>query len=871
MKNKPPKSAELLIKFFSNFDEEFDLCNTLRDLYCHRSSTDGRLRANLWYWRQVFYSLFKNRISNFIWSIIMFKNYLKIALRNIKRYKTYSIVNISGLALGIASSLLILVYTNFEFSFDKYHSKADRIYRFAADGTQGDTEYGIAQMHSSVSEYLDINYPEIENIVRLSKPNFESISYNDNTNYENGLYYADETVFDIFDVELIKGDPATALKTPFSIVMSQELANKYFKNEDPVGKVIKIDERFDFTVKGIIKKPPVNSHLQYDGLVSLETIKQVFPHAYEHRAHFDFYTYLLLKEGGDYKELETKLSGFFDEQFADIMTAFNRKLDVVLQPLTSIHLRSDLLYDNPGNTNISYIYGLITSAVFILLIAIFNYVNLSTVRWTKRTKEIGMRKVLGAFKKQIILQCFGESVLNTAIAFIIGVVLVIFTFPYLQYLSGYNLSINFLGDTTLIIQSVLILIIISLAASAYSAFFLSGFRPIKVIKGIQSAGNNISFSRNALVVMQFLISITLIIVTIGVFSQIDYLKNEGLGFNDELLVYAPVYTDNMGYGSEKADIWMSSIKQELLLLEDVNGVSFASSLPGSQVYLHEMTPDAVPDNRTISTVRYEVCDDFLKTMEIDIVKGRGFLKEFPKDRDNSVIINETAAKLIGWEDPIGKKLKTEDGEQEWSVVGVMKDIHSRSLHHEIDPMMFLNFPHSHFMLVRIKPDNIDNAISRINAIWDKLEPEHTFEYGFVEDRINNMYNSEAKLSRIIQIFVFLAISISCLGIFGFISYMIEQRTKEIGIRKTFGATEFSIVNIFVKNLATWIVMANILAFPLGYFIMNKWLETYAYRIEIGWEIFILSGLSAFALALITIMFQTIKAACARPVDTLRYE
>ncbi len=872
MSNKPPFIANLIIRLFSRFDEEFDLIRTLSDIYKERLMDHGRLNADIWYWKQVLHSLLRNRIFNIIWSMKMLKNYLKIAFRNIKRYKTYSIVNLTGLSLGIASSLLILAYVNFEFSFDEYHGNKDRIYRFAATGTQGINHYSIASVHSSVKDYLELNFPEVEDIVRFAKPWLETFSNGDKKFKEDGLYYADNSVFNIFDLELLSGDPNNALTLPYTVVLSAELAEKYFGDENPLGKIIKCDDEYEFTITGIMVKPPVNSHLQYDALISMESMKKIFEHPFEYRGHFDWFTYILMREDHNIDEFESKLSGFFDQQYSDVLVSTGRNLSVLIQPLTSIHLYSNLTYDNPGNTNITYIYGLITSAVFILLIAIFNYVNLSTVRWTKRTKEIGMRKVLGAFKEQLILQCFGESALNTLIAFIIGIILVVLTFPYLYFISGYNLDIGFLTTRSLILQALMILGIISFTASVYTAFFVSGFRPIKIIKGINTGGKNISFSRNALVVLQFLISISLIIVTIGVFGQIDFLKQTGLGFNDKQLIYSPVYTDYMGdLGNEKVDIWISSIKQELLLLEGVEEVSFTTTLPGGYYALSKLNPEGLSEQKTINAVLYDVSDDYLKTLEIEIIEGRRFTKEFPADRDNSVIINETAAKMIGWEEPIGKKIKTENGDKSWTVVGIMKDIHCRSLHHKIDPLVITNFPHSHYMMLRIKSENFENTLAGIESIWDRMEPNHPFEYSFLEDRISSMYNSEEKAGKIVQIFAILAIIISSLGIFGFVSYMIEQRTKEIGIRKTFGATEMSIACIFVKNLAVWIVIASVFAIPIGYFIVNRWLESYAYRINVGWEIFLLSGLSAFMLALVTILFQTIKAACAKPVETLRYE
>ncbi|MFC1725710.1 ABC transporter permease [candidate division KSB1 bacterium] len=870
-KIKLPFPAFKLLKLFSYYNNEFDIVADSTDLYDITFKNAGKLKANLWLFRQVLLSMihyFKFRI---YWSIIMFRNYLKIAMRNIGRNKSYSFINITGLCLGIASCLLILAYVNFEFSFDKYHRNANRIYRFAASGTQYGDEYSVAGIPALASEYLSNNIPEIENITRFAKPRFDTYRYKDRQYRENGMLYADNSVFEIFDFKLIEGDPGKALEAPYTIVLTAETAVKYFGREDPVGKKIRCRESFDLTVTGIIKKVPVNSHLQFDGLISMETVKKVFMHRYESPNHFEFYTYLLMKEGYNIKTLESKLTGFFNEQFGDFLNPLGRKLGVLMQPLTSIHLRSNLLYDTPGNVNILYIYGLLTGAVFILLIASVNYVNLSTVRLSRRAKEIGMRKVLGAFKEQIAVQFFGESVFSVFIAFILSIVLVIIAFPHLQQLSGYNLNISFLKDPMLLFESFLILLFISFAASWYPSFFISGFKPVNTLKGVLAKGKRRSIVRNSLVVFQFLISISLIIVTLGVFNQIDFLKTKGFGFDKELLLYAPVYTDDMGFGSEKVDKWVSSIKGELHALTGVSNASFSVNIPGEFYYTLPFVPEGLPLEKSFKAIRYDVEDNFLNTLGINIISGRGFLKEFKNDRDHSFIINETAAKLCGWENPVGKKLKGEDGAQTWTVVGVAEDFNARSLHDEMDPIVFSNFPHFHYIVIRIKPENINNTLTQIKNVWDRFEPAHPFEYMFMDEKIDNLYNSEVKLERIVRVFTLLAVIISCLGIFGFISYITEQRTKEIGIRKTFGASAFNIVNIFVKNLAVWVIIANILAFPIGYYITNRWLENFAYRINVGWKIFILSGLTAFMLAMLTVVFQTVRAAAANPVDSLRDE
>ncbi|MFC1724414.1 ABC transporter permease, partial [candidate division KSB1 bacterium] len=821
--------------------------------------------AVLWYWLQLIPAFVQCSIYKTKWSLIMFKNYLKTALRNIKRYKGYSFINMAGLSIGIASCLLILAYMNFEFSYDEFHSKSDRIYRFGAVGTKSGNDYNNALAPFFVCDGLMSNYPEVENAVRLGKVYYETYSYKNNKHFEYDFFYADNSIFSIFDFEFVKGDPESALSQPYSIVVTQETALKYFMNEDPIGKNITCDEQLELRVSGIIKKPPVNSHLQFDALVSMETLKKEDPYA----AGDYFWTYVLLKNRDDVKTFKEKMEGFYDRQFEGKSEYSRYKLSVLLQPVTSIHLHSNLNNDSPGNANIEYIYGLIAAAILILLIACINFVNLSTVMMSKRAKEIGMRKVLGAFKRQITLQFFGESVLHVLAAFISGCIIVVSVFPYFQFLSGYNISINFLENPVMLLQSFLILLFISIAASGYSAIFLSGIRPIKTLKGKIIEKKENSKFRNVLVVFQFLISISLISITLGILGQLNYLKSKDLGFNKKDLIYLPVYTDDMN--AEKVGNWVNVMKSEMLSLNGIKDVSFSGLPPVSGNF--QKRPymlEGIPGEKKIDMGRYNIENDFLNAMETDMIVSTGFPDEFKNGKDNSAVISESAAKLIGVQDPIGKILRDERGGR-WKILGISKDFHCRSLHHNIDPVIFTNTEHYHYMIIRLKSGNIRNTLAEVKNVWDKFEPDHPFVFTFMDDKINSLYKNETNLGRIIQFFTILAVIISCLGIYGFISYITELRTKEIGIRKTFGATVISIVNMFVKNLAVWVISASIFAFPIGYFILNNWLRNFAYRIDLGLKIFAVSALSAFFVAFLTVIYQTIKAAIANPVDSLRNE
>lgn len=801
----------------------------------------------------------------------MLKNYLKIAVRNILKYKSYSFINIAGLSLGIASCILILSYVNFQFSFDKFHSKGERIFRFAAEGTQANHPYSTASVPAFVSDYLDNSIPEVESTVRFARPSFDSFTYMDKSYHETDFLYADRGIFEMFDFELIKGDRGSALKVPYSIVITEETAYRYFGSEDPTGKIINAGDDIALTVTGIVKKPLVNSHLQFDALISMETIKKVFMHAYEHRAHFDFFTYLLLKPGTDTQALTLKFDGFFKENAGDILASSSTQLDVLLQPLSDIHLRSNLLYDNPGNSDITYIYGLIASAVFILLIACINFVNLSTARISNRYKEIGIRKVLGAVKEQLVIQFFGESVFSALFAFSLGILLTILAFPYLQYLTGYKLSIMFLMSPLLIFQSMCILFFIGFVSSGYPVFLFSGLKPAGMLRGLIFSSRRTSIFRHGLVIFQFLISITLIIITIGVFSQLNFLRNQSLGFESGNLIFAPVYTDDMGLGSEEADYFVEAFSREIKALNGVENISFTDNLPSLYYRPLRFVLTGEANNQPVSMIHYIVEENFINTLGIEIASGRGFSEDFRSDRNNSIVINEAAAELFDSVNPIGQTIKRENRDIEYTVVGVMKDIHSRSLHHELDPMFFSITTHYHYTVIKLKPNNIENTLSEIKSVWKRFEEVHPFEYRFIDEMVNDLYTNEQQLERIVQIFTLLAISISCLGVLGFVSYMIQQRVKEIGIRKTLGASVYDIVGIFVKNLAVWIVISSILAVPLGYYCMNIWLDSFSYKILLDWKLFFVSGFTAFIIALMTVTVQTIRAALLNPVNCLRDE
>jgi len=868
---KPPRVAEWLLSHTIDRNNRDFLLGDFEEFYTEIRKETGALNALAWYWIQVFKSI-PHFISNFIyWRIVMFTNYLKLAIKNLIRHKLYSFINVFGLTLGIASCILLLSYINFEISFDKYHKNANRIYRIVAKGKMSGDDYANAKISAAMTPLLLNDYPEIENIVRFLPDNLNLFRYKDKKHYEPHFMFVDSSVFKVFSYSLIAGDEQTALKAPNSLVLTQEAAYKYFGDENPIGKVFKFNNEFDLTVTGIIQKPPANSHIQFDMLISFETLHEYWPYVLSSRRFASCYTYVILKEGVDYKNFEMKLNGFFDRHIGDLLEPVGGKLSCFAQPLTSIHLHSNLQNEISGNANILYVYSFGVIAILILLIACINYINLSTARSAVRAKEVGMRKVIGALREQIIRQFLGESLFYGVLAIVLSILLVMATLPYFRDITGQILNIDFMEKPHFWIELIVIMIFVCLIAGGYPAFFLSGFKPIQTLKGVLTKGRGNSNFRNALVVLQFTILIALIIMTVGVFSQLKYLKNKNLGFDREQLLFVKIYEDHTN--TDNRIRWLNTMKSELIKLDGVVNASLSSHVPGTRYYQGQFIPDGFLESETFNMEEYFIDDNFLATFGIELVEGRGFSKEFLSDTDNAVILNISAVNQFGWTNPIGKKIKMigRSETREYYIVGVVKDIHSRTLHNTIEPLIFFNSSHFHNLTLRLKPENMTQTIKSIQAIWNDFEPFHPFEYSFLDENLDRQYKTEVVMGKVIQIFTFLAICIGCLGLFGLMLFITQQRTKEIGIRKTVGASTTNVAALLMKESIKWVLLGNIIAWPIAYFAVNRWLESFAYRIDIGLDIFIFSGTLALIIAIFTVGYQALKAATANPVEALKYE
>ncbi|MGD8778588.1 MAG: ABC transporter permease [Ignavibacteria bacterium] len=796
----------------------------------------------------------------------MFKNYLTIALRNIKKYKVYSFVNIVGLAVGLSCCILISEFIFNELSYDKFHKNADNIYRVATDGKIGNNPIELSILAAPAGPALVSDFPEVLDAVRIKYPDNNLFSYENKHFFEFAPLYVDKSFFNVFSFKLIKGDPKTALETPFSLILTQELAEKYFGNENPIGKVITINNDQDYTVTGIVEKPPQNSHFTFDILASFETLYKTVPEEVENWGFLYYQTYLLLQEGTNYQDLEMKLPDFIENHVGDMLKKINAEYTWNLQPLSKIHLYSHFAHELGVNSDIRYIYIFAAIGLLILLIACFNFMNLSTACSATRSKEVGIRKVLGAGRGNLIHQFLSESFLFAVLSLILAMIIVAIVLPSFNNLVGMNLKIvDFIALNRLGIM-LCITLVVGLFAGSYPAFFLSRFGIVKVLRKEMFKNFRGAHFRSLLVVFQFAISIILIVGTTVINDQLYFMRNTKLGFNKEQMLVIPL----------RDTTTQNNIKTTKYELSNIKGVIHCCSslmVPGEKEYW-QLTCLPEDHDQTFQVERFSIDDDFLETYGIEVLQGRGFSNKMETDED-AVLINETAAKGLGWKNPIGKKIRYRLYPEEpktRTVIGVIKDIHHKSLHEKIGPSLIDYSPDSASRLtLKLNTADILNTMKMVKQQWSELAPNHPFEYFFLDEYFNNIYNAEEKLGFIFEIFSSLAVSIGCMGLLGLASFISERRKKEIGIRKVLGANVTGILFLLNKEFTKSVLIANIVAWPIAYYFLNNWLQDFAYRVEINIWVFFIAGIFALLIAIITVSFQSIKAATANPINSISNE
>lgn len=792
----------------------------------------------------------------------MLWNYLKVTWRNIRRYKGYSFINIVGLAVGLASCILILLWVQDELSYDRFHTNGNDLYRVVAEWRKTKPASHYWPVCAPLAPALKEEYPEIIKAARFTRlRRGQLVKFGSKNFNESQICLTDPDFFEMFTFPFVQGDARTALSNPESIVLTEEMAAKYFGTEDPIGKTLNINNEYDFIVTGVIKNIPHNSHLQFDFLASFVRIED-FEKAWEVLDNWTlngFATYIELEERASAAVLTDKIANYRQKKVPE------SKDVLYLQPLKDIHLYSShILFGIEGQGDIRYVYIFSIVAFFVLFIASINFMNLSTARSSNRAKEVGLRKVVGAKRAQLIRQFFCESIVMAFCSLILAVVLAELFLPVFTNLSGKQLSLDLSSHINILFTIVLLTLITGFLSGSYPAFFLSSLRPVKILKGISKTEGQGYLFRRILVVSQFSLSILLIICTVVVSHQVEFMRNKKLGFDKDQVAYFPIRDELVPR--------YDSFKSELLKNTGIKNVAVSSNLPTSGVIL---TTDKVTweGKNPEEVVVLEVTSagyDFIETFNMEIVKGRSFSKEFSSDEEEAIVINETAEKVIGIEDPVGKQLVF--GESAVTIIGVVKDYHFKSLHSEIEPLVLAIVPDLfRYVFVKLDTADIQNTLIDIESTWKSFFPDTPFEFHFLDEAYDKLYRSEQRMGSLFNTFTILAIVISCLGLFGLASFMAEKRTKEIGIRKVLGASIAGIIILLNKQFTRWVLIANVVAWPIAYYVMSKWLQGFAYRINLEIWIFALAALAALVIAVFTVSYQSVRAALANPVDSLRYE
>lgn len=804
----------------------------------------------------------------------MIKIYIKLALRNILRHKNLSLINIFGLAVGIATCLIIMLYVYNELSYDRYNEKADRIVRVVFRGFVGGGEIKEANVMPPVAEALKRDYPEVLESTRLLTAGTPFVTYGNKSFKEDVMAHVDSNFFEVFSIPFLQGDPKKALTEPNTMVISSAVAKKYFGNENPIGKVLNLKSwKMMYKITGVFDKIPVNSHFHFDLLASMADIPDSKTQKWMISS---FFTYLVLPEGYDYKKLEAKLPEVADKYMGpQIQEAFGmsysqfrkkgNKVGLSLQPLTDIHLRSDLNGDIEPGGDIRYVYIFGAVAIFMLLIACINFVNLSTAGAAKRAMEVGVRKVLGSAKTELIKQFLTESILLSIIALILSLAIAYAGLAVFNDIVGTNIDPRIIPVAWLLPGLLLFGLMIGALAGAYPAFVLSSFKPVSALKGKFTSGKGGVSFRSALVVFQFFISISLILGTLVIYKQLSYIQNKKLGYNKDQVI-AIHSTWLLG---DKEELF----RDQLLQLPGIKNVSTSAFWPAGNGNLNNYT--VYPDSKVGQYVRtsiYRIDHRYLNTMGMELAAGRNFSADFSAD-SLGVIINETAAKAFGWGTKAVDHMLTghsdnEGTEIKYRVIGVVKDFHFDSLHEPIAPMMMVPGKLSGGMIVKAGTQDMAGLLAAIKRKWTADDP---FAYSFMDERFSRVYRDEQTTGSILAIFAGLTIFVACLGLFGLATFTVQQRTKEIGVRKVLGASVANIVRLLSGDFIKLVLIAMLIALPAASYFMYTWLQDFAYRIDIGWWMFALAGFSAIAVAFVTVSFQTVKAAVMNPVESLRRE
>ena len=871
-----PKWAQSLLYWVLPRDKREILIGDFAEDFFEKANAKGRSRAVLWFWGQFLASVPAFIHQTFNYGRMMLKNYFKIAFRNLYRNFGYAALNLMGLAMGIAAFVVIMLYVRDEASFDTFHKEAERIYR-VLDFRKVD---GIGEESTSATiplgENMVMDYPDqIEGMVRFF--NFQAptlaLAYVPDQGKarqfnEQSLYFVDPDFFEVFNFPLARGNAKTALTSPNQIVITQEMARKYFGDRDLMGRLLRFEDKHDLVVSGVFEELPKNTHLKFEGLISFVTLDN--PEVLRARLRTGWiwnpaWTYLKLAEGVDPQFMETQFPDFVVKHFHE---SRHDRVKLYLQPLTDIHLKSNLDYEMGPNSDVSYIYIFTTVAVFILLISCINFINLTTARSTRRAREIGLRKVFGGYRLQLIWQFLTESVVMSGLALLLSFPLIWILVPVLNAFSGKALVFAPFSSPELLLGMAGLSLLIGLISGLYPAFVLSAFRPALAVKGErQIQASKGALLRKVLVTGQFTLSIVLIIGTAFAIRQLNFLQSQSLGFDQEKVLLLPTLRSPLmqQYNEFKASLLTHSAISGITTVEDIPGMKHQT---GGYHVVGREGEQQFP--------RLIVHNDFIKTLGIELITGRGYTDDFKNDAQESVIINETMVKLMGWESPADALGKDFSGE---TVVGVTSDFHFASLHRPIGPFVIEKVSDNaramefscRYIAVRMNEEAVEEVLTHIEEKWFEFTPNRPFEYLFLEDLLGDQYEAEATLGKVAAAFAGLSVLIACLGLFGLASYTAENRRKEIGIRKVMGAAISQILLMLSKDFVKLALISTVLAWPLAFLALNAWLGDFAYRTQLNAWPFVWAGAIALFIIFITVSYQTIRTARSNPADTLRHE
>ncbi len=859
---KPPGIAARIVKFFLSEEDFYQCSGDLEEVYRSKLDDEGKFRAVLWYYTQILRSLPVYIEGSIYGGIMMIKNYLKISLRCIRRNRLYSIINITGLSIGIAAAILVTFYIQFELSYDRHHPDSGRIYRITANN--------MAITPNPLAKAMKEEMPEIVEIVRFNPVNLwgdRLFRYRERIFYEKNFVLTESSIFNMFSIDFVYGDPETALSTPASLVISESIAKKYFGDAEPIGKVINYENKFDFVVSAVIKDLPENSHLTFEILGSYHVQNEFYPKEYTDRwGSWNFISYVKLDENAVAQNIEKKLPEFIRSHWTD---EDYRENTIKLQSLEDIHFSHAQFADTGRKTDIRFLYFYGIAAFFVLMLACMNFANLATAQSVKRSGEIGLRKVFGAKRKQIIKQFIIESSILSLMAFPISIVFCSFLYPVFAKMTGLPLVFSLEGKYGFIGTMLLITMSTGILAGCYPGIFVSSLNIIKILKKaarINSKGLSI---RNSLIFSQFSISVFSLCCMLIITGQNNYIRNKNLGIDNENILVIRLRNKDVRQSFE-------SFRQEVSRLSGVKSVSGFSLLPLTGGYNFLSTwegqyPGISDNDKILKGVAVDT--DFLETFAIEVLKGRGFSEN---DRSESVkyyILNEAAVKHTGIDNPIGSKFKLDyDRYNMGEVIGVVKDFHFTSLHSQIEPFIFvLNERSLYHSAIKIDGNELRSTMTSISEIWEEINPGQPLESFFYYDELNKMYSSDLALGEAFIYISFLVIFLAGIGLFGLTSYIVENSSKEIGVRRILGAKIYMIISGISGNFVKIILLTNIIAFPAAYYIMNKWLESFAYRTEISIVSFLASSLIMFLIAILTITSRSLRAASTNPADILRYE